>query len=112
VGLIRDEASARRRLAEELGLRKEGAETYILALKHAYIADADAETIESLLRRGMRFKATDEKGYLPVHPRLALSNLFRSFGDRATPAMREKRKMVDRLTAELIAAYESGRGLR
>ena len=59
----------------------------------------------------MLIKATDEKGYLPVHPRLALSNLFRSFGDRTTPAMREKRKMVDRLTAELIPVYESRKGL-
>jgi hypothetical protein len=112
VGLIRDEVSVRKRLTEELGLGEPEAETYILALKQGRVADAGGPAVESLLRRGMLIKATDEKGYLPVHPRLALSNLFRSFGDRATPAMREKRRMVDRLTAELIAAYESRRGLR
>ncbi len=110
--MIRDETSVRKRLTEELGLREPEAEAYILALKRGYVADAEEGAIESLLRRGMLIRATDEKGYLPVHPRLALSNLFRSFGDRASPAMREKRKMVDRLTAELVAVYESRKGLR
>ena len=112
VGLIRDEASVRRRLTEDLGLREVEAETYVLALKDGHVAHAPGEAIQSLLRRGMLIEATDEKGYLPVHPRLALSNLFRSLGDRSTPAMREKRLMVDRLTGELIAVYESKKGLR
>ena len=110
--MIRDEVSVVKRLTEELGLMGPEAEAYILALKRGYVSDADGDAIESLLRRGMLIRATDEKGYLPVHPRLALSNLFRSLGDRTTPAMREKRKMVDKLTAELIAVYESRRGLR
>jgi hypothetical protein len=109
--LIRDEASVRKRLTEDLGLEEKEADTYLLALKQGSVS-AEGNSIDSLLRRGMLIKATDEKGYLPVHPRLALSNLFRSFGDRSSPAMREKRKMVDRLTGELIAAYESGRGMR
>ena len=113
VRLIRDEASVMKRLTEELGLKSEEAETYVLALKRGFVADEDrAVVVQSLLRRGMLIRAADEKGYLPVHPRLALSNLYRSLGDRTSPAMREKRKMVDRLTAELIAAYESERGPR
>jgi hypothetical protein len=110
--LIRDEASVRKRLTEGLGLGEAEAETYILALKRGSVSNAEGDAVDSLSRRGMLIKATDEKGYLPVHPRLALSNLFRSLGDRTTPAMREKRKMVDKLTAELIAVYESRRGLR
>jgi len=110
--VIRDETSVRKRLTEELDLSEAEAETYMTALKDGHVDDAYDGPIESLLRRGMLIKATDEKGYLPVHPRLALSNLFRSMGERTTPAMREKRKIVDRLTAELIAVYESKKGLR
>jgi len=109
--LIRDETSVRKALTTELGLGEQEAETYLRALKEGAI-DGDRETVRSLHRRGMLIKAADEKGYLPVHPRLALSNLFRSHGDRTTPEMREKRKMVDRLTAELIPIYESRKGLR
>jgi hypothetical protein len=110
--LIRDEASVLDRLTREMGLSEPEALGYLSALKKGSLSDADGEATQSLLRRGMLIRATDEKGYLPVHPRLALSNLFRSLGDRSTPAMREKRKMVDRLTGELIAVYESGKGLR
>ena len=110
--MIRDEISVRQRLIAELSLSEPEAETYLLALKQGHLAESEGKAIQSLLRRGMLIRATDEKGYLPVHPRLALSNLFRSLGDRTTPAMREKRKVVDRLTAELIAVYESKKGLR
>jgi len=112
MGLIRDEASVKRRLSGELGLRESEADVYVLALKRGSVSAADGEAVESLVRRGMLIEATDEKGYLPVHPRLALSNLFRSLGDRTTPAMREKRKAVDRLTAELISVYESRKASR
>jgi len=99
-----------KRLSEELGLSETEAEVYMKALKNGSLTEGPA--VESLMKRGMLIRSTDEKGYLPVHPRLALSNLFRSLGDRATPAMREKRKVVDRLTAELIVVYEASRGLR
>lgn len=109
--MIRDEVSVIKRLTEELGLGKLEAELYISALKEG-VVQGNGNTTTSLLRRGMLIRTTDEKGYLPVHPRLALSNLFRSYGDRTTPEMREKRKMVDRLTAELVPIYETRKGLR
>lgn len=99
-----------KRLSDELGLSETEAEAYMKALRKGSLTEGPA--VESLMRRGMLIRSTDEKGYLPVHPRLALSNLFRSYGDRATPTMREKRKVVDRLTAELIVVYEASRGLR
>ena len=109
--MIRDEASVVKRLTEELGLGKAEAEAYLEAIEQG-VARGDHETIRSLLGRGMLIASADEKGYLPVHPRLALSNLFRSYGDRTTPEMREKRKMVDKLTAELVLVYEKRKGLR
>lgn len=107
--LIGDQESIGKRLAEELGLDHSEAEAYISALKKGNLLKESPIT-SSLLRRGMLIRGTHEKGYLPVHPRLALSNLFRSYGDRTSAEMREKRKRVDRLTAELILIYESRKG--
>lgn len=102
-----DEGSLRERLTELLGLPVDEALAYLDALKRGSLGGESGREVTSLARRGMLIKSTDEKSYLPVHPRLALSNLFRSLGDRSTPEMRERRKKVDRLTAELIVLYES-----
>lgn len=110
----RDDDAVGQELTRELGLSEEEARTYLRALHEEIVNgdNGDEETFRSLCRRGMLIKAADEKGYLPVHPRLALSNLFRSYGDRTTQEMREKRKTVDRLTAELIPIYEIRRKTR
>ncbi len=107
--MIRDETSVVERLVTYLGLSEDEARTYIRALKEGSLRGAGAK---SLLARGMVIRSADEKVYLPVHPRLALSNLFRSRGDRMSPEMREKRKLVDKLTLELILVYERRSGAR
>ena len=106
--MIRDEASVVRRLTEELGLTQGEAERYVEALKDGSV-DAEDERSRRLLARGMLIRASHEKVYLPVHPRLAISNLFRSFPDRTSVEMKKKRRMADKLTLELIPAYEAGR---
>ena len=107
--MIRDEGSVLARLTSYFGLSYEEAKTYVTALKQGSVT---AGELDPLLRRGMLIRSADEKVYLPVHPRLALSNLFRTLGDRSSPEMREKRKLVDKLTLELIPAYEAGRPAR
>jgi hypothetical protein len=107
--LIRDEGSVLERLTRELGLTRREAETYLKALKDGALRTDGDEVSRQLLARGMLIRASDEKVYLPVHPRLAISNLFRSFPDRTSVQMREKRKMSDKLTLELIPAYEARR---
>ncbi|MDG6925710.1 MAG: hypothetical protein JRN09_04070 [Nitrososphaerota archaeon] len=107
--MIRDEASVVRRLTSYLDLSEHEARAYLRALKEGSIRGPDAKP---LLARGMVILSSNEKVYLPVHPRLALSNLFRSRGDRSSPEMKEKRKLVDRLTLELIPAYEKREGAR
>ena len=106
--MIRDEGSVLRRLTDELGLTPGEAVAYLRALKAGSIG-AGSEGCMSLAARGMLIQARDEKVYLPVHPRLAISNLFRSFPDRASAQMKAKRRMADKLTLELIAAFEAGR---
>jgi hypothetical protein len=106
--LIRDERSVLRRLTCDLGLSEGEAEGYLRALKEGSLAKAD-EVSRALFARGMVISSSDDEVYLPVHPRLAISNLFRSFPDRTSPAMREKRRMADKLTLELIPVYEAKR---
>lgn len=107
--MIRDEGSVLKRLVDYLGLPEGEARLYIQALKEGSIREGD---LKPLLARGMLIRSSDEKVYLPVHPRLALSNLFRSRSDRGSAEMREKRKLVDKLTLELIPVYEARRGMR
>jgi hypothetical protein len=107
--LIRDEASVLQRLNEYLGLSESEAKTYIKAVKEGEVTDGE---VKSLLARGMLIRSADEKVYLPVHPRLALSNLFRSRTDKGSAEMREKRKLIDKLTLELIPAYDARRNSR
>jgi hypothetical protein len=107
--LIRDEPSVVQRLKEYLGLSEAEAETYVKAIKQGSLQDGD---LRSLLARGMLIRSSDEKVYLPVHPRLAISNLFRSQADRTSAEMKAKRRLIDKLTLELIPAYEAGRGRR
>ncbi len=106
--MIRDEASVVHRLTQELGLTNLEAEAYLRAIKEGSIGGSDAGS-GSLLARGMLIMAADEKVYLPVHPRLAISNLFRSFPDRTSAQMKAKRRMADKLTLELIPAFEARR---
>ena len=105
---MRDEASVDHRLTAELGLTKAEAETYLRAVKDGGIGREEGAS-GSLHARGMLIEAADEKVYLPVHPRLAISNLFRSFPDRTSAQMKAKRRMADKLTLELIPAYEARR---
>jgi hypothetical protein len=107
--MIRDETSVVRRLTSYLDLSDTEAKTYIKAVKEGWVREGE---VKSLLARGMLIQSSDEKVYLPVHPRLALSNLFRSRGDKASAEMRERRKLIDKLTLELIPAYEARRGSR
>jgi len=97
------------RLTGYLCLSENEARTYLDALKKGSIEKGE---VKPLLARGMLIRSSDEKVYLPVHPRLALSNLFRSRSDKASAEMREKRKLIDKLTLELIPAYEARRGGR
>lgn len=109
VQLIRDEESVVERMMSYFGLSSDEAKTYLRALKEGSV---ERGTVETLVARGMLIASGDEKVYLPVHPRLALSNLFRSRGDRTSPEMRERRRLVDKLTLELVPAYESRPGRR
>ena len=107
--MIRDETSVVRRLTSYFDLSDKEARTYIKALVNGSVEGGE---VKSLQARGMLIRSSDEKVYLPVHPRLALSNLFRLRGDKPSAEKTERRKLVDKLTLELMLVHEGKRDLR
>jgi hypothetical protein len=93
----------------EFGLTEEEAGFYLRALEAGRVPEGRGKVVETLSARGMLIQASDEKTYLPVHPRLALSNLFRSYQAITEVKRREKRRIVDSTTSKLIPFYERGK---
>ena len=92
-------------IREVLGIPREEAELYVTALVKGGCSPSDQRTrstAASLSARGMFILDSDGRRYLAVHPRLALSNLFRAYEEKASRERKEKRLLVDKLTLELI----------
>lgn len=101
----RDPGLLVRDIHESLEVPLEEAQLYVTTLIEGRYApkDAGAKAVaESLAARGMLILDAKGTAYLPVHPRMALSNLFRAYEERAVRQRKEKRLLVDRLTLELI----------
>src|ERR1700686_1852994 len=70
---------------EVLEIPSEEAELYVNALIEGGCVPADAKAqggAESLSARGMLILDAKGKSYLAVHPRMAISNLFRAYEER------------------------------
>jgi hypothetical protein len=103
--LPRDAASLAKDIHQGLEIPVEEAELYLKALTEGTLAPEDPRTKESarsLSARGMLILDASGEHYLAVHPRMALSNLFRAYEERAVRQRKEKRLLVDKLTLELI----------
>jgi hypothetical protein len=101
----RDVEELARDIHEALDIPAEEAVLYVNALREGRCVPRDARTkaaAESLSARGMLVLDARGGSYLAVHPRMALSNLFRAYEERATRQRKEKRLLVDKLTLELI----------
>lgn len=94
-----------RDISEALDVPIDEAGLYVRALVDGECVPADARTkalAKSLNARGLMILDARGDAYLPVHPRMALSNLFRAYEERAIRQRKEKRLLVDKLTLELI----------
>ena len=94
-----------RDIHEGLDIPTEEAELYVSTLIEGRCVPRDPRTkslAESLSARGMLILDAKGGSYLAVHPRMALSNLFRAYEERAVRQRKEKRLLVDKLTLELI----------
>lgn len=101
----RDPESLVRDIHQALDIPSEEAEFYVSTLMEGRCVPRDSRTkalAESLSARGMLILDGKGGSYLAVHPRMALSNLFRAYEERAVRQRKEKRLLVDKLTLELI----------
>ncbi len=90
---------------EALGIPSREAELYVRAVVEGGLSPADGEERSlagSLAARGMLIAEAGGRSYLPIHPRMALSNLFRAYEEELVRRRREMRLLVDKLTLELI----------
>jgi len=81
------------------------ADSYVKALIGGGWAPADGreeEVARSLCARGMLIRDPRGRSFLAVHPRLAVSNLFRAYEERLMRQRKEKRLLVDKLTLDLV----------
>jgi hypothetical protein len=99
-------------MSAELEITREEAGLYLRALTEGRLRPSGSDKVlaEGLAARGMLIVEARGGAFLPVHPRLALSNLFRAYEERMIRARKERRLAVDRLTLELIPLYEHSKG--
>ncbi len=102
-------------LVRQLELSSAEAELYMQAIDEAkidegVILDPEKKTlVDSLLSKGMLIRGAGKREFVPVHPRLAVSNLFRIYEERAITERKRRRLSADRLTLELIPIYEKSK---
>src|SRR2546425_961474 len=107
-GLLRDEDSVIRRLGTEIELGREEAMLYLKILSEGGIPKAGKNrSTEVLLSRGMILLSGDGSRFIALHPRLGVANYFRTYQERVTRELRERRMRVDKLILELIPVYEA-----
>ena len=106
--MLRDEESVIKRLGSEIELSRQEAELYLRILKEGELPKTEQNnSTELLLSRGIIVLAGDDRKYIPVHPRLAIANFFRTYQERVSRELKEKRMRVDKLIFELIPVYEA-----
>jgi len=101
----RDPRTLARQVHEVLDIPIQEAELYVSTLIEGRFVPADEAAkgaAESLSARGMLIMDAQGRSYLAVHPRMAISKLFRAYEERMIRQRKEKRLLVERLTLELI----------
>jgi hypothetical protein len=106
--MLRDEAETLRRLVEEVELSEKEARVYLKLLKEGS-APAKPRTpeIAKLMDEGIVILSGDNSRFIPVHPRLAIANHYRTWREKLVKEINERRMRVDRLILELIPLYEA-----
>jgi sugar-specific transcriptional regulator TrmB len=105
--MLRDEGSVIEQLQKEVGLKRDEAILYLEILKGGQIPRSKKKDVDFLLGRGMVILSGDDKWYIPVHPRLAIANSYRTWRERVVREINERRMRIDKLILELIPVYEA-----
>ena len=105
---MRDEEDVLRRLESEVELSKKEANAYLNLLKVGSIPSKQkSPEITKLMELGMVILSGDDSRFIPVHPRLAVANHFRTWREKLVKDINDRRLRVDRLILELIPLYEA-----
>ena len=106
--MLRDTEDVIRRLESEAGLTRTEARVYLRLLKDGSLPlSSDAAVVRKLQSEGMLILAGDGKEFVPVHPRLAIANHYRTWREKMVKEINERRTRVDRLILELIPVYDA-----
>ena len=105
--MLRDPRDTLARLVAETGLSKEEAQLYLKLLQDGSAPLKDRRSMARLEEWGMVILSGDGRRLVPVHPRLAVANHYRTWRERMVKEMNDKRMRVDRLILELIPVYEA-----
>ena len=104
---VKDETAVIKRLGTEAGLSQEDSQLYLKLLRLGQIPASEAVSASNLLERGMAIVSGDGKRVIPVHPRLAIANFYRTWRENMVREINERRMRVDKLIIELIPVYEA-----
>ena len=106
--MLRDEEDVLKRLEAEADLNQKEARTYLDLLKSGSLpAEEKPPEVEKLVKLGMAILSGDNSRFIPVHPRLAVANQFRTWREKLVKDINDRRMRVDRLILELIPVYEA-----
>lgn len=107
-GVFRDQEDVVRRLGSEVGLTRDEALLYLNLLQKGSIPSSSKDgRVQKLEYEGMVILSGDGKRFIPVHPRLAIANHYRTWRERMVREIGERRMKVDKLIIELIPVYEA-----
>jgi hypothetical protein len=105
---LRDEEAVLRALQSEAALTRAEAELYLRLLREGAVAASEKTAeVQTLLDKGMAILSGDDKRFIPVHPRLAVANHYRTWRERMVREINDRRMRTDRLILELIPVYEA-----
>jgi hypothetical protein len=106
--VLRDSDDVVNRLGSEAGLSRSEALLYLKLLKDGWLPLSSRGTeLDKLEAEGMVILSGDGKGFIPVHPRLAIANHYRAWREKMVKEIGERRMRADRLILELIPVYEA-----
>lgn len=107
-GVRRSEEEILGRLEDDIELSRREASLYLKILKEGAVPAAEQSAeLSRLLERGMVILSGDNSRFIPVHPRLAVANHYRTWREKMVKEINERRMRVDRLILELIPIYEA-----
>jgi hypothetical protein len=93
-------------LVAEVGLSSAEANLYLKALGEGELPLSMKAEAKRLMDKGMVIVSGDDRRLVPVHPRLAVANTYRTWREAMVREINERRMRVDKLILKLIPVYE------